>query len=340
MNRKQILLSTMLLGLIPSLSYSQKNVEYRQQNGNVLRADEGSVKLNNHSKNKASIAAKDQESIKRDLSLKNPNEVYAINPNGLEYLFVVDQPGVNAKAGDIVSVNVIFMLGDTTLINTRQVYNGKPETMELKNPSFPGELTEGIMMMSVGDSAHFRMPITMLEQKTGMTKPAYVTADQYASWKIKLENIETKEQFEQRKKLEQASLIGIQNDEIETLLKSKKLKYTKTSSGAYVVMHKDGTGSLPTEGKEVFVNYTGKLMNGTAFDSNVDPKFNHVEPLSFPLGKGRVIKGWDEGVATMKKGSKATLYIPAHLAYGERSPSPLIPANSILIFDIDLLDFK
>jgi FKBP-type peptidyl-prolyl cis-trans isomerase len=69
----------------------------------------------------------------------------------------------------------------------------------------------------------------------------------------------------------------------------------------------------------------------------VDPKFNHVEPFSFMLGAGMVIKGWDEGVLGMKVGEKRHLVIPAELAYGSRSPSPLIPANSVLEFDVEMV---
>ena len=86
------------------------------------------------------------------------------------------------------------------------------------------------------------------------------------------------------------------------------------------------------------MNYTGKLLIGTPFDSNVDPQFGHVSPFVFALGTGQVIRGWDEGIALFKKGGKGVLYIPSSLAYGERSPGPQIPANSVLIFDVEVVD--
>jgi len=106
------------------------------------------------------------------------------------------------------------------------------------------------------------------------------------------------------------------------------------------VISKPGTGPNAAAGQKVTVNYTGINMAGETFDSNVDPKFNHVEPFNFDLGNHSVIAGWDEGVALLNKGSKATLYIPSGLAYGPMARGPQIPANSILIFDIELLDFK
>ena len=93
-------------------------------------------------------------------------------------------------------------------------------------------------------------------------------------------------------------------------------------------------------GDVVSVNYTGKLANGTVFDSNVDPKFGHVTPFTFNLGAGQVIKGWDTGIVGMKVGDKKTLTLPPAEAYGSSSPSPLIPPNSTLIFNVELLSIN
>jgi len=92
-------------------------------------------------------------------------------------------------------------------------------------------------------------------------------------------------------------------------------------------------------GDVLTMNYTGKLTNGTVFDSNVDPKFGHVEPFTFTLGAGQVIAGWDEGLVGMKVGDKKTLTIPPEKGYGNRAVS-IIPANSTLIFDVELVDIK
>ncbi len=102
-----------------------------------------------------------------------------------------------------------------------------------------------------------------------------------------------------------------------------------------------GTGAVATAGQTVAVNYTGTLANGTTFDSNVDPKFNHTEPFKFLLGAGQVIKGWDEGVAGMKVGGKRKLVIPPDFGYGSQNVgNGLIPPNSTLIFEVELLGVK
>mmetsp|Transcript_37230 Transcript_37230/g.43459 ORF Transcript_37230/g.43459 Transcript_37230/m.43459 type:complete len:117 (-) Transcript_37230:196-546(-) len=100
------------------------------------------------------------------------------------------------------------------------------------------------------------------------------------------------------------------------------------------VITKEGTGDCPTTGKKVKVHYTGKLTNGEKFDSSRDR--NKV--FQFDLGKGQVIKGWDLGIATMKKGECCTLTIDPTYGYGSRDMGP-IPKNSTLIFECELVDF-
>lgn len=106
-----------------------------------------------------------------------------------------------------------------------------------------------------------------------------------------------------------------------------------TSSGLQYIDQVVGTGEVAKAGQTVSVHYTGWLTNGTKFDSSVD----RGQPFSFPLGAGRVIKGWDEGVQGMKVGGKRKLTIPANLGYGARGAGGVIPPNATLVFDVELL---
>src|SRR5262245_57170669 len=98
----------------------------------------------------------------------------------------------------------------------------------------------------------------------------------------------------------------------------------------------EGTGAQPKSGDSVSVHYTGWLKSGQQFDSS----HSRVKPFVFPLGRGKVIKGWDEGVATMRVGGKRKLVIPAHLGYGERGAGGVIPGGATLIFEVELLEVK
>jgi FKBP-type peptidyl-prolyl cis-trans isomerase len=109
-----------------------------------------------------------------------------------------------------------------------------------------------------------------------------------------------------------------------------------TPSGLKYVDQVVGTGDVAVAGKNATVHYTGWLENGKKFDSSVD----RGQPFSFPLGAGRVIKGWDEGVQGMKVGGKRKLTIPSDLGYGPRGAGGVIPPNATLIFDVELLGVR
>jgi FKBP-type peptidyl-prolyl cis-trans isomerase len=109
-----------------------------------------------------------------------------------------------------------------------------------------------------------------------------------------------------------------------------------TPSGLKYTELQEGTGATPQTGQKVVVHYTGTLEDGTKFDSSRD----RGRPFDFNIGRGQVIKGWDEGLSTMKVGGRRQLVIPPELGYGARGAGGVIPPNATLIFDVELLDIK
>ncbi len=119
-------------------------------------------------------------------------------------------------------------------------------------------------------------------------------------------------------------------------MENTKNNAVTTESGLTFIITKNGEGEQVKAGDEVIVNYTGLLTNGAMFDSSL----NRNEPFTFPVGKGMVIKGWDEGLQHLRIGDHATLIIPSAIGYGERGAGGVIPPNATLIFIIEILGVK
>ncbi|NJW54019.1 peptidylprolyl isomerase [Salinimicrobium oceani] len=122
----------------------------------------------------------------------------------------------------------------------------------------------------------------------------------------------------------------------EELLGELSQGFEKTSSGLRYKMIAEGNGKQAEKGKTVSVHYKGMLPDGTVFDSS----YKRKQPIDFPLGKGHVIEGWDEGIQLLKEGDQARFVIPSNLAYGSRGAGGVIPPNATLIFDVELVKVK
>ena len=125
-------------------------------------------------------------------------------------------------------------------------------------------------------------------------------------------------------------------EEEKVIISNLTSDFSKTKSGLYYKINKVGSGSNPSTGQTVSVHYKGTLLDKTEFDSS----FKRNTPIEFTLGVGQVIPGWDEGIMLLKKGGSGTLIIPPELAYGSSGAGGVIPPNSTLIFEVELVDIK
>ena len=247
-------------------------------------------------------------------------------PGGVDYIVHKSGSGAQLKLGDTVLMNITQRLNDSLLAESRKVV-GAPVPVLIQASREKYDLMEGLALLKEGDSATFIIPIDSLPQhlpfgkKGDKLKVTFAVVGKYSS----------------------AKQIAADEKEIKSYLDKNKLKATATPEGVYVAVNQEGTGAQPTAGDTVYVHYTGKLLNGKVFDSSLDSTLRpgmKLEPIKFPIGRGFVIKGWDAGIGALKKGSKATLVIPSTLAYGLQGSPPAIPSNSVLVFDVELVDVK
>lgn len=273
-----------------------------------------------------------------------------LNAN-LSYVFIVNKPTSPApKEGDVVKLNMITVANNRFIYNSFQSNKGKPVEFSVNKSGFKGDIIEAINLMTPGDSMVCLVDADAIYKNTKNKRPDFIKNGDKIQYFIKLVGVKTKEQVQKEQQAamqkQMKEMMAKQEKDLKAYFTKNNLTPLKTASGLYYTLIEKTEAELPKNGDTVSMNYTGKLLDGTKFDSNEDTSFHHVTPLEFPLGAGRVIKGWDEGVALLPKGSKAVFYIPSRLAYGAQATpgSPAnpkgIPANSILIFDVQLLNIK
>lgn len=282
--------------------------------------------------------------------------------SGIMYVFVVDKPGSNKpKEGDMVRVHMQSVAANRLLYNSFQANKGKAAEFGMNKPSFAGDISEIIGMMNPGDSVIAAVDADVIYKNTKNKKPDFLKKGDKIEYQIRLVSIKSKEEVQKeqqakmqkqiqeqlaKQKKDMEKQIALDEKNLQAYFKKKGIAPTKTASGMYYSITQQGSGEKPQSGNQVKMNYTGTLLDGTTFDSNVDTAFGHTTPFEFKLGQGQVIKGWDEGVALLQKGSKATFYIPSGMAYGSsarpggKANPKGIPANSPLVFDVELLDFS
>lgn len=261
---------------------------------------------------------------------------FKTDKSGVRYIHYKTNKSKTVKLDDVLTLQIKYATSkDSILFDSWKM--GGPLQLKVVKPQFKGDLMACLVLMNEGDSSGFLISADSLFSKTfNMEMPAFVAKGSDLKFTVKvIKAIPEAELKKEELKIQQEKDMQETKD-IEKYIADNNLNPQTTASGLKYVMMQQGAGEQAVAGKTVRVHYTGKLLNGTKFDSSYDRN----DPIEFVLGQGMVIKGWDEGIALLKVGGKALLIIPSNLGYGARGAGNVIPPFSPLTFEVELVEVK
>jgi len=259
---------------------------------------------------------------------------------GLQYKFVLQNDDAQKpEIGDVLELKMKYTIHDSVIFNSDDYAQSIP--FKLVEPLYDGDVVEGIAMMGLGDSAIFIVSAdSFFLRNVGIPElPYFVEKGSTLTFYISMLSVKKKEEYEKEQlelQKQKTALLEIQrNEELparEEYLKKNKITTKPTSSGLYYIETTKGKGKPAAVGTVVQVHYKGFLLNGSQFDSS----YERNQPISFKMGGGQVIPGFEEGIALMKEGGKAQLIIPSEIGYAD-SELENIPPYSTLVYEVELV---
>ncbi len=261
---------------------------------------------------------------------------YKTADSGLIYKFYVKNEGPSPKPGDFINIDMYYGTQDTILFDSKNIPGGL--NFPLDSSYFEGDLFEGIMMMTKGDSASFKMVADSfyLVIARAPSLPDFVTPGSFMTFEVKLNDFQTPEEKEMAdaKALEDRKVEA--EAELQQYLADNNITTEPLESGLIFIEEKKGSGSSPKAEDMVKVNLTVSLIDGSQLFSTDD----RGEPFEYEYGKNFDNEGLEEGVGMLKKGGKARLIVPHQIAYGAESRGQMVPAYSTIIYDVELVDIR
>lgn len=274
---------------------------------------------------------------------------YKKTKSGLHYkIEKVNKSGEKFAVGDIVIGELTFRMDDKVISSNI----GDPRRLKqiTETEYHNGIIDEGLLMLHVGDKASFAVfADTLFRYFTPRQMPeGYVNGKgQVIYYDIVVIDRVSAEEVEQERSNFSSEMQRYEAEEpaaIQKFLKENNINVAPTANGVYVVVRKQGRGNTVSMGKTVSVNYTGRLVDGTVFDSSVESiakeaglQRSEFKPMQYVVGKTRLIEGWNEGLNGLAEGTEVTLVIPSKMAYGANSKEDVIHPYSPLVFDVQIL---
>ena len=272
-------------------------------------------------------------------------EGYTTTDSGLKFKFINETSNPKPDSGAILLMNMTYGTEDSVLFPMPGQEGPVPVT--LSSTPEGSQVYEAFGMMKVGDSVQFQVtPEELFTNTFNAPIPPFIDSTEMITFDIGVKEVMTEEDFRayqmEMMQKQQEEMMAMMSEQMEVdsaiiaqHLDENNIDAETTESGLRYQITKKGNGVQPAAGDSVFVQYRGTLLDGTEFDSSAERG-----PFGFVLGQRQVISGWDEGIALLNKGGEATLYIPSPLAYGPQRRSEVIAENSILVFDVELVDVK
>jgi len=270
--------------------------------------------------------------------------------DGSEYKIISIKKGAKLMTGNFMEINVVTRYKDSVLYSSYE--EGMPQFGLYDTANFPPTFKEIFKNIHVGDSIVLRTSTdTILKKSEGQQQPApFIKKGQYIYQNYVITNVyKTAQEVDSVKKIYAtaaqkkdsiAAIAQIAKDSkiIEDYLAKNKISTVKGESGTFVQVLNPGAGPAADTSMVMMVNYTGKTFDGVRFDSNTDSLAQRKEPYPVNLKVPEVIKGWVDGLKLLKKGAKATFFVPSSLGYGKYGNGEKIKPNDNLIFDIEVVD--
>ena len=271
---------------------------------------------------------------------------------GLQYKFEkVVKSGQQVQDGDV-------LVGEMTVkLDTIELFSnvGNPDRIIQAKPTFDGDVYEGLMMMHVGDKATFVVDADKLAKflQPNQLHPSYKpNAGMKIYYEIDLHDIVTKEEIMQEYDNFIEEMQQRQQNEpqvIADFIAQNNITVKPNADGLYIVVKKKGNGPKVAVGRDIAINYTGRLLDGSMFDSSVESDAREggiyapgreYSPLAYKVGSASLIKGWEDGIMGQTEGSILQIIMPSQLAYGPQGHGQQIPPYSPLVFDIEIVSVK
>jgi len=256
--------------------------------------------------------------------------------------------GDRIKNDDVVTLQIIQKTDKDSLLSSTYAL-GHPVQVKVQPTQNVTDMMEIFPLLTLGDSILVKIPADSVFKGHETSRPPFFPVGSYFNFYMKILKVQSLNDAIAERNAELEKIKANESVDANKYITSNKLVMKTTPSGLKYVVFKPSTKPKPRAGDTVLVNYTGHLLNGQVFDTSVASVAENAgllqegrtyEPISFVLGSGQVIKGWDEGILLLNTGAKAKFVIPSSLAYGDQGQGDTIPPYSTLVFDVELVAVK